>query len=257
MTADAKTLERRQAAYDRVEEITELPMLVLSLAILPLLFVPLVTDLSDSAERAFFLADWGIWAVFAIELVIKTYLSPVRSVYLRQHWFDVLIVVLPFLRPLRVVRSARALRLLRSMRVFAFFARAMHSATSVFETRNLKYVLLVAVLVIFSAAGLVTLFERDGDGSIQDFGDALWWAIATITTVGYGDKIPETAEGRGVAVFLMLLGITLFSVVTANVASFLVRRDEGATLDDILVQLKKIEGELADLKQSNAERKDA
>jgi len=93
---------RRVEMLDRFERATDLPLLILALAIIPLLVVPLVVDVSDGVDTAFFAADWVIWAVFAADLAVRTYLSERRVRYLVGHWFDVLIVVLPFLRPLRV-----------------------------------------------------------------------------------------------------------------------------------------------------------
>ncbi len=72
-------------------------------------------------------------------------------------------------------------------------------------------------------AALELSFENGARGStIHNYGDALWWAIVTVTTVGYGDKYPVTAGGRGVAVVLMLVGIGLIGVLTATVASYFV-----------------------------------
>ena len=66
--------------------------------------------------------------------------------------------------------------------------------------------------------------ERSGDGSIQSFGDALSWAITTITTVGYGDSFPVTTTGRFIAAGLMFAGIAELGVVTASFASWLIER---------------------------------
>ena len=95
----AMDLERGTRLYDRVDRASELPMLVLAAAMLPLILIPLLIDLSAGAEAAFWTANWLIWAAFAAELGLKTYLAPSRRQYLVQHWFDVLIVVIPFLRP--------------------------------------------------------------------------------------------------------------------------------------------------------------
>jgi voltage-gated potassium channel len=73
---------------------------------------------------------------------------------------------------------------------------------------------------------LVLAVDESGDGSIKTFGDALWWALTTVTTVGYGDKFPVTAAGRGIGAALMLARITLFGVLTANLAAFMLERDE-------------------------------
>jgi voltage-gated potassium channel len=243
---------RRQQAFEAVERITEIPMIALSVAMLPLLLAPLVFDLSATTEDALFAADWAIWAIFALELGVKTYLAPARGPYLRTHWFDVVIVVVPFLRPLRIVRSARAFRGLRAIRLFSFMARTVHSTRSLLSEHGLQYVLLVGVLLLFASAGLIALFESGSEGTIQGFDDGLWWAVTTITTVGYGDKFPVTPEGKGIAVFLMLVGIALFSLITANLAAFLVQPKEDqavASLDEVLEALRRLEAKVDELQR--------
>jgi voltage-gated potassium channel len=240
-------IERRQRAFDTVERATELPMLLLALAIIPLVVVPMVTDLPDEVDRAILVADSFIWAAFALELVVKTYLSPRRLQYLKQHWFDVILVVVPFLRPLRIVRSTRALRTLRLLRAFAAASRVIHQAQTILDSHGLKYVLLLAAALIAGSAGLMAVLEESAGGNIAGFDDALWWAMTTVTTVGYGDKFPVTPEGKAIAVFLMVLGITVFSLLTANIAAFLVKPKEGASLDDVMAQLQRLEAKLEQL----------
>jgi voltage-gated potassium channel len=111
---------------------------------------------------------------------------------------------------------------------------------------NLHFVLLSVAVIVFAAAGLEVAFEVHAKGStIHGFADALWWAVVTVTTVGYGDKFPVTAAGRGVAVVLMLVAIGLIGVLTATVASFFVGEkadEEQAALDQ---RLDRIEAMLA------------
>ncbi|MPZ49315.1 MAG: potassium channel protein [Dehalococcoidia bacterium] len=250
------TRERRQEAYLTVERFTEVPMLVLSALLVPLLLAPLLFDLSPGLDDALFVLDWAIWGVFALELGVKTYLSPQRLPYLRQHWFDLLIVVLPFLRPLRVVRSARALRVFRALRLVSVVARVTHSTRAVLAGHGLQYILLIGLILLLACAGLVMLFERDSGGTIDGYDEALWWAITTITTVGYGDRYPITAEGRGIAAFLMLLGISLFSLLTANIAAFLAQPEQNgqtASMDDLLESIKRLEAKVDELQRATAE----
>ena len=99
------------------------------------------------------------------------------------------------------------------------------------------------------AAAAVAHFEDGAGGTITDFGQALWWAVTTVTTVGYGDTYPVTPEGRGVAVFVMLLGIGLFGTLTASVATYFAnsaRQDSQATIDDVLAEIKRLEARLDD-----------
>jgi voltage-gated potassium channel len=182
-------------------------------------------------------------------LAAKTYLSPNRGEYLRRNWFNVVIVVVPFLRPLRVVRATRPLRALRALLLGAIVARVIASVRAILNAHGLKYVLLVAGAAIAVAAALVTVFERDSGGTITDFDDGLWWALTTVTTVGYGDKFPVTADGRAVAVVLMIMGIAMFSALTASLAAFFVQpREEGPTMDDVMAKLDRLEAQIEDLR---------
>jgi len=243
--------ERRAELLDRYQRATELPLLVLALATIALLLIPLAVDVNDTMATTFLVLDGTIWAVFAADLGIRTYLSERRLSYLVRHWYDVLIVVLPFLRPLRLMRSARAVRLAR---ILPFLARSAVNFRDLMQGRGLQYVLLLAVLAVFGAAGLTYLVERDQGGTINDYGTALWWAVSTVTTVGYGDAIPVTAEGKGVAVFLMLVGIALFSWLTANIAAFLVefggKQGRTVTMADLMDKLDALEAEVRALRQA-------
>ena len=127
--------------------------------------------------------------------------------------FDLLVVVLPLLRPLRLLRLLTLLHVLNR-----------HAGTSL-RGRVVIYVSGGAVMVMFLASLAVLDAERGQAGAnIDSFGDALWWSATTVTTVGYGDQFPITAQGRAIAAVLMLSGIALLGVVTATFASWLVQR---------------------------------
>jgi voltage-gated potassium channel len=116
-------------------------------------------------------------------------------------------------------------------------------------------VLLAAVGLLFLGAWLVLLFEQKAAGSnIHSYKDALWWAVVTVTTVGYGDRFPVSDGGRLVAVVLMMVGIGLIGVLTATVASFFVQEHTDANKDqlqaaheDLGTRLDDIDGRLAHL----------
>lgn len=244
----------RGPAYDRYARLTDGPLTVLALAMLPLLIVPLAATLPKSADQAIVAADYVIWALFALDYAIRLYLSPQRGRFVRTHIPDLIIVVVPFLRPLRVLRSARLLRLLRLTRLAALAAKALTNVRAILRSRGLNYVLLVAVALVFLAAALVVEFERGHEAaSIESYPDALWWAVTTITTVGYGDAFPLSPAGRGVAVFLMVAGIAVFGVLTASIAAYFVEQKESpdptphleaisARLDAIEARLSRLDG---------------
>jgi voltage-gated potassium channel len=239
---DAK---RRAQAFQTVDEALKLPMLALSLAFIPLILIPMFVGLSPPAEMAFRTVNWIVWGAFALELTVKTYLAPRRLRYLRDHWYDVLIVLLPFLRPLRLATSARALRGLAVSRVLVVNAHLFASVRAILVRHGFNYALLVGMGLIVLAAGAITYVERDAGGTITDFGTALWWAAETVTTVGYGDVVPVTPEGKGIAVFVMAIGVALFGLLTANIAAFFVQEPHAkgptATIDDVMAHLRRLE----------------
>jgi voltage-gated potassium channel len=226
-------LDRRKRLFDRVERATEVPMLILAAIFMVAILAPEIADLSEEAVLALDAVSWLVWGAFAFELVIKTYLAPDRRRYLVTHWIDVLSVLVPFLRPLRFLR------------VVAVGLRFWEEARTVLRKRTFSVIGTTSLLAVIAAAVLIFVAERGGDGSIQTFPDALWWAVATITTVGYGDVYPKTPGGRGVAVFLMLVGISLFGLLTARVAAFFVEGDERGRDHEIAERLDRIERHLA------------
>src|SRR5215216_4988087 len=224
--------ERRQALFVRVERATEVPMLLLAIVFLIAVAAPEVVELSPEWEMTFEAITWFVWAAFAFELVVKTYLAPNRWRYLLTHWMDVVTVVVPFVRPLRLLR------------LLAVAIRFWTEARTVLREKTFGVLGSASLIAVGAAAALVYLAERGGDGSIQTFADALWWAAATITTVGYGDVYPKTPAGRGVAVLLMLIGISLFGLLTARVAAFFVESEERSAHDrqaEILQRLDQLE----------------
>jgi voltage-gated potassium channel len=241
---------RRQSALERFESAVELPLLVLALAMVPLLVLPLVLDLPSGVETTFVALDWFIWAAFAFEYVVRLVLTNRRWWFIRRNWPDLLIIVLPFLRPLRIVRSARALRLLRLGRLVSALSKAGQQGQRLLVRHKLHYAVLVTMVVVVGSAALDLAAEEGSGGSIDSFGDALWWAVTTVTTVGYGDMFPVTPAGRGIGAFLMVAGIALFGVLTANVAAFFVEEAQDADpvverLDEILRRLEHLEHRLA------------
>lgn len=227
---------RDEAAYERAQSLFEIPILVLALAFLPIAVAPMVLPLSPEIEAALEAAAWLIWGMFVFEYVVLLYLAPDRRRMVRTHVLDLVIIVLPFLRPLR---AARVLRLLRAGSAVGRAGQAVRRLTG---RRGFRGFLAVVLGVIVSCGVLVWAFEHNApEAQITSVADGLWWALVTATTVGYGDMVPVTAEGRGVAVLMMLVGIALLSVVTANIAAFFVEEEEQSELADVREQLVRLE----------------
>lgn len=238
IVGDAEKLERFEKATSGV-------MLTLALAIVPLLIIPLVFDLSDRTADAIIAVDWMIWGLFAVEYLIRLYLAPRKLRFMTANKIDLLVIALPFLRPLRVIRSARALRLLRSLRAVAFIGRGMKALRIILTKHKLNHALAFTLAIAVGAALLVESFERNNpEANIKSIPDALWWAATTITTVGYGDHFPVTAGGRGIGVGLMVIGVALFGFLAGSIASYFLdpsKEPEPDQMTEVLQRLDRIE----------------
>lgn len=226
---------------------TDGPLLVLALAFLVVLLLPLYRpDLPEGARSALRVANVALWLIFGVDYLVRLALAPDRRAYVRGHVPDLLLLVVPFLRPLRLLRVAGLLGTVSRRSG----SRALLTTTGT--------VIVGELLLVVVAAGLVLDVERGAEGAnLTSSQDALWWAATTVTTVGYGDRFPVTGEGRLVAVALMVGGIALLGVVTASVAAWFVRRftaldtlegdverDAAATaasLVDVTARLERIE----------------
>jgi voltage-gated potassium channel len=236
---------RSAHAYERFERASDPTMLVLSIAFIPIFVLSLIPDLPAAHQQLLDGASWVIWGVFVVEFAVKFTLAPSRAAMLRRHGFDLVVIFLPALRIFRAGRAARALRgLSRSIVALggtASLGHALASARRVAKREGDRYVFLLVVLATIAAAVIILQVESTAPGSnIRSYPDAIWWAVSTVTTVGYGDYYPTTVEGRLVALVLMILGLGLFSVITARVAAFfIVDKDEIADLHTRFDQLEE------------------
>ena len=234
-------------AIGRWEKLVDVPLLVLALASIPLV---VVEDIGHGAvAQGATIANWVIWAFFLVDLTVRTWLvRHNRMRYLVVHWYAVGIIVLsvlPYFRPLRILRSARALRVLRAARVIVYAMRSWHTVVRLWGGLVGKTLVVVIPAIVAAGAGGVWIVERDGNGEINSYGDAAWWAVTTVTTVGYGDIAPVTVEGRLIAAVLMVTGIAAFGVVTANIAGAMTTKrdtpnDVDARIDELLAAVNEL-----------------
>jgi voltage-gated potassium channel len=201
---------------ERWERRAEVPLLLLALAFLVAYAWPVLNERLGQGLREFLgVVSWAVWAAFALDFATRLYLTEDRRRYAVRHWYDVLLIGLPVLRPLRLLRLLALARILN------------RSAAGSLVGQVATYVVGTAVgAVMLGAVGILDA-EQDASGAnIKTFGDALWWAATTVATVGYGDRYPVTTSGRFIAIGLMLVGIAMVGALTASVAAWLVSRVE-------------------------------
>jgi voltage-gated potassium channel len=146
--------------------------------------------------------------------------------YVRTNLLSLLVVVIP---PVRVIFSLRLIR-------------------SVFRRGHLARFVLAAAVLLLNGAIVVYFFERDAKGSnIHTLGQSVWWAVTTVSTVGYGDYFPVSVGGRITASLIMAIGILTIAVITAQVASSFVAQAARPAAGSTTTDPDSAEGSVADL----------
>ena len=193
---------------------TEWPLLIAAVAFLAAYAAPILhPDLPHWLSRLCRWTTWVTWLMFVLDFVVRVKLAQNRRSYVLRHWLDVIVIALPMLRPLRLLRLIPLLSVIN------------RRATTRLQGRVATYVVGGASLLAFVGALAELNAERHAPhATIVTFGDSIWWAVTTMTTVGYGDTYPVTTIGRWVAAALMIGGVALFGTVTATFASWLVDR---------------------------------
>ncbi|MCR2762846.1 potassium channel family protein [Microbacterium sp. zg.B48] len=238
---------------ERWRQLTYWPLLVSSVIFIVVYSWQVIADLQGTAylvARVFILLTW---VSFAVDYTVRLGLAHPRGPWFRRHIFDLLVVVLPVLKPLRLLKALTLVHMLQQTA-----GTALRSRIAIYGSGAAAVLIWVAALAELEA-------ERGAAGAnIETFGDAIWWAFVTVTTVGYGDFYPVTPWGRTIAVLLMCGGVALVGVVTATLASWVLERaaigrdaDEPATRGQLRDVAHKIDDISARLPRPPAENADA
>jgi voltage-gated potassium channel len=197
----------------RWEKSTEWPLAAIAGVFLGAYSVQVLAQTHGYSETVLRTVIQIAWAVFVADYVARLILATNRPRWFVRHLLDLAVVALPFLRPLR---------LLRLLVLVGALQKAVGEAI---RGRIIIYTVFSVVLLVYVASLAILQTERSQPGTkISTFGDAVWWSICTVTTVGYGDLAPVTGVGRVIAVMLMIGGISLVGVVTATLASWVIQR---------------------------------
>jgi voltage-gated potassium channel len=221
-----------RAFVARHEVAWELFFAALAFVFVALAFVPVIPG--SSTEEALYALEWVITAVFIVEFTTRLWAAESRQGYVRGHWID-LVSCIP---PVRWARFFRLFRLLRLARSFAGIGRAMTHVERLANHRGLVWLIISWVAVMLLCAVGLFVVENGVNDAVTSPLDALWWGLTTMTTVGYGDVFPTTGEGRVVAAVLMILGIGLYSIITATVTSFLIASNDATV--NLAEQLERL-----------------
>mgnify|MGYP001050951979 CR=1 FL=1 len=205
--------ENADMTSDRWQKLTYWPLIVASFAFIVAYSWQVIAELRGVPRIVTATVILVTWIIFVADYLVQLSLAPKKGSWFRKHLFALAVVIIPAFKPLR---------LLRVLTLLHPFGR---SAGDALRARLMIYGFASALMVVYIAALSVLEAERASpDANITNFGDAVWWAFVTITTVGYGDFTPVTVAGRVVAVLLMLSGVAVLGITTATLASWVAER---------------------------------
>jgi len=224
----------------------EIPMLLVAIWIV----VEWYADLQGIFPRTYaYITDLIIWLFFVSETVALTYLTNDKLRYLRTNWINLIIILLGIPVIWGVSSYAGILRSLRLLLLAAIFVNLSDTIRHVLSRNHLGITLLIAFIIVMLSGILIAGI----DPNIKSIWDGLWWALVTVTTVGYGDVVPVSTAGKLFGAVLILLGIGLFSLLTASFSAFFVSKEELKVKDiekQTLEKLNSIEKRLIELERN-------
>jgi len=239
----------------------QIVILVLSVIVLGALVADTAFQLPPAVSGVLQKMDTLVCVVFLGDFGYRFHRAKSKREFMKWGWIDLLASIpnpaggIPCLNHLRWGRLVRLFRILRLIRAL----RATHKITRLllrnkFHAGVASVTLTSILLIIFSSLGILICEQADPQANIKTADDAVWWSVATITTVGYGDKYPVTTEGRLLAMVVMVSGMGLFGGLSGLAASFFIgAKEKGIVAEEnkILARLEKLEAKIDRLKRED------
>ena len=232
----ADIVQRSDTTAGRTFDWTVLGLIVLSIVILSIDTLP---ELSPGVRRTLHLGESIITILFTLEYILRVATAPKKLSYVLSFYGIVdLLAILPFylsavgvdLYILRIVRMFRVLRILKLLRYNEALKR-FGKALTLAKEEVAVYSLATGIMLYLSAAGIYYFEHQTQPEAFGSIFHCLWWAVVTLTTVGYGDVYPVTAGGKAFTFVVLMCGLGIVAVPAGLVSAALsqVRRDEERT----------------------------
>jgi voltage-gated potassium channel len=231
----------------------QIVVLILSVVILGALGAETVFNLPKQVSDILQTLDTLVCVLLLVDFGYRLYKAESKLAFMKWGWIDLIASIpnIPILRMGRLIRILRVIRLLRAIRATQKISSVfLHNK---FKTGVTSVALTAFLLIVFCSIGILICEQQDPDANIKTAGDAFWWSVSTITTVGYGDVYPVTAEGRILAAVLMFSGIGMFGILSGLMSSFFVGQNRVQIVQEenkILARLEKLEEKIDQLKRN-------
>lgn len=188
--------------------------------------------------------DIIVYAIFVTDVTVRLLLSKNKIKFIQNNIWD-FIAIIPFDS---IFKVARLIRLFKLLRCLSILKRYTPTVLNILNQHGLMNALVFITITITSLSVPVYLVEPN----IKTYGDALWWAVVTTTTVGYGDLSPSTIVGRVIGFILMISGIGVIGLLTSSLASHFIRKkpQSNNTIEFLKEEINRIE----DLSNNDIER---
>lgn len=206
--------------------------------------------------------DLAVCIVLFIDFMYRLRNSDNKKRYIKTHWYDIIAMVpidfisVTYLFPLRLFRFARLIRVVRIARAFSLVAKTIRLFFEFLEDTHLHLSLGILIFTIFSGTIIFFLIEGGVNSKVHSLADAFWYVMPTVATVGSVDISPVTAAGRLLSIFLILMGLLLFGMLTASIASWYVQLKEKKTQKETHEELEDIKNLVVNMQSEIIEMKE-
>jgi voltage-gated potassium channel len=234
-----------------------------SLMLLIVLWLPIQLYLSHIAQlslNTIRISNWLVWGFFVIETVTLSLLVTNKRHYILNNWLNWIIIVGGFPSFWDHSQLIAILRTVQLIILTRMLVPAWDRTLKILSRNKLGTTLIVFFILTMLWGVLISAV----DPNIHSIGDGIWWAWQTVTTVGYGDIVPESTLGRVLGILLMLLGVGIISLLTANFSAYIISRGTDSikqeedqllnTVNQIQKQLSQIQKTLAKIEENNHSR---